>query len=125
MSELRITSVVTYTKNGRTLAWSPQALEVDLTGNPISDGVMDALAASAADVPLGNVGTPGIGIFQNLGAHAIQLGYDDTGFVVVATIPVGLCVIVPLDTLLAAPQVKAVTTDSILGYMILPAIAAA
>ena len=118
-NEITLAIQIQQTKNGRSFQDATGALSITQTGNSYVTGVVLALAASAVSLPIGDVAAPGLALVRNLDAtNYIELGYDDTGFVAVMKIPAGQAVLVSLDGIMAAPQVKANTANALTSFSI-------
>jgi hypothetical protein len=118
-NEITLAIQIQQTKNGKSFTDSTGGLSITQTGNSVSSGVILALAASAVSLPLGDIASPGLALVRNLDAtNYIELGYDDTGFVAVMKIPSGQAVLVSLDGIMAAPQVKANTANALTSFSI-------
>jgi hypothetical protein len=118
-NEITLVIQIQQTKNGKSFADSTGGLSITQTGNSVSSGVILALEASAVSLPLGDIASPGLALVRNLDAtNYIELGYDDTGFEAVMKIPAGQAVLVSLDGIMAAPQVKANTANALTSFSI-------
>ena len=118
-NEITLAIQIQQTKNGKSFTDSTGGLSITQTGNSVSSGVILALAASAVSLPLGDIATPGLALVRNLDAtNYVELGYDDTGFEAVMKIPAGQAVLVSLDGIMAAPQVKANTANALTSFSI-------
>lgn len=89
-NEMTVTLKVSYASGSDEWSKSIVSSQHDVAGTDRAGSTMQ-VTNSAANIPQGNVGTPGFCYFKNLDASlTIQIGFDSSGFVTFLTMPPGV-----------------------------------
>ena len=99
--------------------WAIAAQTVDQTGTDYNWTTQTISNAAAEALALGDIGTPGLMMVQNLGANYIEIGYDDTGFKPTVKLLAGEWACFRLAK--AAPQAQAITGAVVVEFFLIEA----